>query len=60
MHVSLEIYDATGRKITSLANGKFNGKQNISWNTNLVPDGIYFCKLSSGNLKQVAKIMVRK
>jgi hypothetical protein len=45
-HVSLEVYDVTGRIVKTLVEKKMGiGYYLVKWDANDVPSGIYFCKI---------------
>ncbi len=63
-HVLLEIFDATGRKITTLVNQTLKaGSHTISWNGRNaagqpVPSGVYFYRLRSENFNATRKMLL--
>jgi len=65
-YVSLSIYDAIGREISSLlANQLQNGQQTISWNTQNMPSGEYYYRfiMKSRDIQQTietGKIIVAR
>ncbi len=62
--INLEIFDITGKKVVSLANGIFNaGSHQVEWNTldskgNLLPSGVYFYQLRSGTFVETKKMFL--
>ena len=64
-NVTIELYDGTGRKITTVLNDKFlsAGKQEIKILRNQLKSGVYFATISvrnsSGKFKDNLKIMVK-
>lgn len=47
-HITLSIYDFSGRKITMLLNQHFNkGEHTARWDAAGIPQGIYFCRLEN-------------
>lgn len=64
--IDLAVFDATGRRVTTLARGRCaDGQQTVTWNGcdargNRVADGIYFCRLSSGGATLSRKLVLRK
>ncbi len=62
-HVSIEIFDLTGRKVTTLLNRNLQpGQHSVTWNATdsdgeYVSSGIYFYRLTSGQ-KSTAKKMI--
>jgi subtilisin family serine protease len=61
--VSLQIYDATGRRVRSLASGTFPaGAHEIEWNGqddggSDLPPGVYFYRLRTGGTEQSSRIV---
>ena len=49
-NVNIRVFDIFGRLVAEPVN-EFHqiGEQNIHWNTEGLPAGIYFCRLKSGN-----------
>jgi hypothetical protein len=62
--VSLKIYDATGRYVTTVASGVFDaGVHTVRWNGRdskgrRVSQGIYFYTLESGNYRSTKKLII--
>jgi hypothetical protein len=57
--VSLVVYDATGRPIQTLANGRRDaGRYAATWNARGAAAGIYFCALESGGSRTSRKIVL--
>lgn len=65
-HVSLKIYNKTGQYVTTLMDGLQNaGSYNIDWNRRdardlEVPNGVYFVRLTCGDVSSTANIVVTK
>jgi len=65
-NAQVTIYDMTGRLIVNLANGRHNkGINNMLWNGtdekgNIVPNGVYFYTVSSGQAHQTGKILMQR
>ncbi len=60
-HVSLVVYDLTGREITTLVNGfTSTGYHSITWNADIQSSGVYFVHFSAGDYHEVQKIMLMK
>ena len=50
VHVIISVFDSYGRLVAEFVNEFHqNGEQNIRWNTEGLPPGIYFCRLKAGN-----------
>jgi uncharacterized protein (TIGR03790 family) len=59
--VSLVIYDALGREITTLVNGAQGpGRYTVSWNATGVAAGVYFCRLTAGSKVWVQRMISLK
>ncbi len=62
--ISIDIHDVSGRRVTTLANGKHeSGVHNIPWNRKdekgiRVPQGVYFIQLKSEGIKTQGKIIL--
>ncbi|MEN8226416.1 MAG: T9SS type A sorting domain-containing protein [Bacteroidota bacterium] len=61
-NVVVSIYDMTGREVSTLVNGEMAaGEHLITWNAgNDVPNGIYFCTISTADAKITQKVMLSK
>ncbi len=60
-HVSLKIYDAVGREVTTLVNEVKNaGIYSVQWNAAGLSSGIYFAKISIRNLFAAKKLVLIK
>ncbi|MBC8197472.1 MAG: T9SS type A sorting domain-containing protein [Candidatus Marinimicrobia bacterium] len=60
-HISLNIYNIEGQKLTTLTNGlQSSGNHTINWNADNYPSGLYFIKLSSNEFTQTQKLMLVK
>jgi len=58
-NVSLEIYNATGQKITTLVQDKQNaGNHSISWNAAGASSGVYFCRLKTDGITKTKKMLL--
>jgi len=63
-NLSLALYDVSGRKVSSIAKGKFNaGSHNVSWNRKdtrgwKVPQGIYFIRLEAKGMETQGKLIL--
>ena len=59
--VRLEIYDATGRKVTELVNEKQSaGFYEIQWNAIPCPSGIYLCRIQADTWQKTKKLSLVK
>ena len=58
--VDVSVFDASGRKVTTLVNGNISkaGLYTTHWNTNGVKAGVYFIKLTSDAGTAVKKVMI--
>jgi photosystem II stability/assembly factor-like uncharacterized protein len=60
-NVSINIYDITGRLVSSLLNKNLSvGKYEIEWNASGISSGIYFYRIESGNFVDVKKMTLIK
>ncbi len=59
--VRLSVYDVLGRKVADLVNGyKDAGSYNVSFNGESLPSGLYFYRLTAGNLTHTGRMMLLK
>ncbi|MCI0450682.1 MAG: T9SS type A sorting domain-containing protein [Chlorobi bacterium] len=59
--VKLIIYDALGREVTVLVNGKLKpGSHSVTWNAEGYASGIYFYKLESEEFTEIRKMVLMK
>ena len=59
--VSLDVFDQTGKKITTLVNKLLpSGVHTVDFDGSLLPGGIYFYKLNAGNYSVTRKIILIK
>ncbi|HEY6914282.1 MAG TPA: T9SS type A sorting domain-containing protein [Paludibacter sp.] len=59
--VSLEVFDQTGRKISTLINNALlSGKQTVNFNGSSLSAGVYFYKLRIGNYSTTRKMILLK
>ncbi|MCP5062368.1 MAG: T9SS type A sorting domain-containing protein [Ignavibacteriae bacterium] len=59
--VTLKIYDALGKEITTLVNGeKLRGKYSITFDASNLTSGIYFYSLTTGSFKETKKLILIK
>lgn len=60
-HVELFLFDVTGRKVGTLASGKYTaGSHIINWNAAHVASGTYFARLRSGAYSATQKLQLIK
>ncbi len=60
-HVSLSVYDLTGRQVATLVNGvQPSGSHTTSWQADSFPSGLYFLNLRSGSHSESRKIVLLK
>lgn len=60
-HVSLKVFDLTGREVATVANDVFSaGSHTISWNANALPTGVYMYTMTSGSFSQTMKLLFLK
>jgi hypothetical protein len=59
--VVLDVYDQTGRKISTLINGELpSGKHQVDFSGSLLPEGWYFYQLKVGNGSTTRKMVHKK
>ncbi len=59
--VSLKIYDALGRKVSTLADGVLNkGFHEFTWNAENFASGIYFARLVAGSYNKTIRMLLLK
>ena len=60
-HVTLNVYNVTGRKVAELVNKQMNpGYYNVNFNAAMLPSGIYFYRLEAGEFTSVKKMTLLK
>jgi uncharacterized delta-60 repeat protein len=59
--VKLQIYDNSGRLVTTLSNGfRHAGSHQVTWNATGLPSGLYFCRLQAGDYSAIQKMVLLK
>ena len=60
-HVTIEIYDLLGRKLTTLVDGiQPAGSYQITWHADNQPSGVYFYKIKAGDYSQSQRMLLLK
>lgn len=60
-HVTITVYDITGREISRLVNESLNpGRYEINFNGNSLASGIYFYKMEAGDFVRTEKMVLLK
>jgi hypothetical protein len=60
-NVSVSIYDMTGREVASLHDGEMPaGEHLLTWEASNMPNGLYFCTISTADAKVTQKVMLSK
>ena len=60
-HVLMEVYDISGRRITTLIDGNLNpGVYEVNFNAEKLATGVYFYRLKSSNYNAVKKMILYK
>jgi hypothetical protein len=60
-HLTLTVYDITGREITRLVDGqKEAGTYQVQFNSHAIPSGLYFYTIRTENFSQTKKMAVIK
>jgi hypothetical protein len=58
-HVTLEVFNASGKRVGTIVNGQVRaGSHTVSWNPAGCPTGVYVYKLTAGEMKAVRKGMI--
>ena len=59
--VSLKVFNALGEQVATLANGELAAcGHSVSFNAGVLPNGIYFYRLTAGSGVQTGKMAVMK
>lgn len=59
--VTLKVYDILGREVAFLVNGIADaGEHFVEWNAAGAPSGVYFCRLTAGNVSLSKKLVLTK
>jgi hypothetical protein len=56
--VNLHVYNSVGDEVAEIMNGRQGkGKQQVKWDAAGLPDGIYFVRLTAGNIVSTARLV---
>ncbi len=56
----IQIHDMSGRKVADLKNEfETAGQQRVTWDSNSLPDGVYFYTITSGTQQEKGKILIK-
>jgi serine protease AprX len=59
--VVLDVYDQTGRKVSTLINSELpSGTHQVDFSGSLLPEGLYFYQLKVGNSLTTRKMVLKK
>ncbi|MFZ4619576.1 MAG: T9SS type A sorting domain-containing protein [Bacteroidota bacterium] len=59
--VTLTVYDALGREVEQLVNSRMEaGEHFVDWNASQFPSGVYYYRLTAGNVVQTKKMILVK
>lgn len=59
--VSIKVYDVLGNEVKTLVNEeKTAGTYEVTWNADVLPSGVYFYKLQTGNFVETKKMLLLK
>ncbi len=59
--VSLAVYDVTGRKVVTLINQTMSaGEHHVAFDGSALPSGLYFARLSAGEMTRTQKMVLLK
>jgi len=60
-HVTIKIYDVTGREVVELLNDeKTAGSYTVNWDARNYASGMYYYKISAGNFVSIRKLVLMK
>lgn len=60
-HCTIDVRNVHGQVVATLVSERLeSGPYNVRWNAAGVPDGIYFCRLHSGNVTQTTKLVLMR
>jgi len=60
-HVDLKVFDVQGREVATLVNGTLPaGAHSVLFNANRLPNGVYFCRLETGQKVLTQKMLLIK
>ncbi len=60
-HVKISVFDQLGREVEVLADQEYlPGDYQLSWDAGQAANGIYFCRLKTGQATQGTKLIIRK
>ncbi|MBT3634888.1 MAG: T9SS type A sorting domain-containing protein [Candidatus Marinimicrobia bacterium] len=61
MNIELSVFNAYGQKVDTIVQGyQSAGSYHFTWDASLMPSGIYFVKLASGNIIETQKAILIK
>jgi hypothetical protein len=59
--VTIKVYDVIGREVATLVNGEQStGTYQVEFNASILPSGVYFYQLKTGNYLETKKMMLLK
>ena len=59
--VNLTVYNSLGQEVAVLAKGmQSKGKHQVTWDSEGLPEGIYYCRLQTGKENGVVKVIKMK
>ncbi len=60
-HVTLEVFDLTGRRIATLVDGsRHAGSHTVTWDASELASGVYLYRLQAGDYRQTRSMMLMK
>jgi hypothetical protein len=58
-HVTIAVYNITGRMVTSLVNDRFEaGAHSMLWNIRSLPNGFYTIKMNAGKISSCKTVSI--
>lgn len=59
VYVTLRIHDLLGREIATLVDAELpGGHHHVVWDAGILPSGVYYCRLSTGEMTQTRTMML--
>jgi hypothetical protein len=60
-HVTLKVFDLTGREVAELANGHYHaGAHSVVWAPDHLASGVYVVRLTAGNVVETRRIVIAR
>jgi hypothetical protein len=60
-YITIKVYNILGREVATLAEGSFpSGDHELTFDAGNLQSGMYFCRITSGNARQVIRMLLVK